>query len=1285
MIKFIVGKADKNISAAVRGELISALESIADEQKIIFIVPDQFEYETEKAVYRILDENGQLHRFFKINITTFTRLCREILEKCGEYRPFADDTVKNIIMHKTLSENKSGLDALNRVASRPGFCGRMVKTVSALKTSGITARDLELSLNALAAVNKELSPDKPIMKKLHETSTLYTIYEKLLDKYVDKLDITSMAADCIEKEACDTFENASVFVDCFNDFTQSQLHFLECVMLRAENVTFGFTAQLGNDCDVFRTANGHIDRLNMFAKKEGLDIEPPVTEGIKSRFEDNSPLAGLSKHLFQDTKGGGLGENFELVTARGVYEELDYAAAKIKELTIDKGMRYNEIAVLCTDVDTYGTYVENVFKKYDIPMFLDTPEPILYQPLINFVNSILNALEDYSVETVLSCVKTQFFSKPWTGPDKNDNKTDESDEEFEKAIEEEEEEAVKKQKYSVLSDKDVDGFEKYVYEWDLKTSHLKKEFSFSASKDEKEKDYDRQTAEMVRQVVAVPLWELRKELIGSGQTVNGAELTEKLYDFLINKVKVRRAIYRRCKDEQGIVDDKKTAFYQRLWDTLIEILNKLHDELSDTNLSFAEYGDLFREICASTKLADPPQFIDCVLVGDIDRTRADNIKAAFIVGASYEAFPTPASEAGIFSQYEIELIYDKLVHIKGNADVSPYIEMLSDIGKNSRREYCLKSVKEQQYLSLYRAYRAITLPTEYLCISCPKHDASGGIQVCSDVFNEITSTFENVDVIEAEKFKNDFYCRTPKAAKMRYAMGLNEQSAENAVLRDVIEIEDKEFVKTLDAIREAREEKKYDSNDPDSDFSGKHTIKPETAKLLFPRSTGATAIEKLCKCKFEYFCEFGLSISERNKRNFTVAKRGEAMHHIFDRIFKKYSGDMDAFFNLKRSELLALSKEYLTEYREKETNNDNNDDKRTEYLFNNIANSAADVLITIQTELFPRRYRPKFLEVDMKTKSKVGENKLVDNEQKTATTLPEPELYSDKAEKPTSEPKDTKPADDAPYLMTAPLSIELDDGTKFTVRGIIDRVDMFNEGETDDGKQIEYIRVVDYKRSAHTFDLNMAENGINIQMLLYLFALQNANKDNPTLELRPGGVNYIPSLNVGASDKQVSPYQLLAMSYHESGLFIADEVTQKDLDAYLDLVSQKLESDTSLDPKKREKIVRSFAPNEKNNLAEAGLFNDLRENVMKKIKENLNDIFEGSIHAIPVSYYETIIDTDGAAKKSTSKPKCACDYCRFKDICQNAGKNVNKLYNTEWENKYISRVEGKEEEADGEK
>lgn len=1220
MVKFIIAKANFDISASVRGELVSLLESGAEKRRIVYIVPEQFEYETEKAIYGLLDGKRLLSRFNEVKITTFSALSGEILEKSGETRLPADDIVKSIVMHKTVVDNKTVLSALGKIASRSGFCEKMVQTVSMFKTAGVTARDLEESLPGFELDGMSNSP---AVRKLAEVSMLYGQYEQLISDYIDRLDVTGRAADIIAEDGFTDYDGASVFVDCFNDFTSDQLLFLRRVIGKAENVTFGFAADPNSAREVFGTPNEQINRLKRQAEEEGCEIRF-VTDGLTDRT-NGGPLSELSERLFTSGKSAvKLGDSVELVSAPSVYEELDYVAARIRRLVSEKGMRYREIAVLCADAGAYGRYVESAFAKYDIPVFTDVPEPILYQPLINAVIAALNALRDFSVDAALACVKTGFFSKP----DKE------------------------KGERVGLSAKDIDVFESYVYEWALEATHLKKPFTFKNNR--LETDPDTEQAEEIRAGVVQPILDLRKKLPKGSGTIDGAELTELLYGFLTDDIGVQRAIFSRCMNEDGsALSADMVALHQRLWNSLIGILDALHKELDGVPTTLDDYCRLFRDICAGTTLAKPPQFVDSVLVGDIDRTRADNIRAAFIVGATYEGFPTPAPQSGIFSQYETELLRDNITRFG---------------------EKCLKSVKEQYRLSLYRAYKAVSLPSEFLCVSCPECDVSGeGVQR-SDVINGILGTFSDARVIRTPEFGNKFYCRTEKAAKTRYALGLNYGGRENAVLKKALEKNGcADFTEKLDEIRSARAVKKAEDG---GDFSGRHRISAKTARRLMPDYVGATAVEKLTACKFDYFCRYGLGIAEKSQRSFNNAKRGDAIHFVLEHVLREYGGDPDSFFRLTRAELYSLSRKYLGEYCRLETANEFSDDRRAEFLFNNIANSAADVLITVQAEFFARRYRPKFFELDIADES--GKKYVADNESSHAADIPPAELFSEKAGVAPDKPK--APSESGRYLMTKPLVIRLDNGIEVTVIGRIDRVDMFTVEDENGGRDKAYVRVVDYKSSVREFDLNNTLHGSNLQMLLYLFALYDANKDNPTVRLCPGGVSYAPSRNTGAVEEELSPYRMLAMNYHPNELLINDEITRGDLDGYLDFVLKKISSEGELDEKTAETIKKAFLPNALNQ-ADAESFERLRSDLLAAVGGCFSALFGGDVSALPLICTETHCDING---KTSSKRKDPCEYCRFGAVCGNAGANAVRVekaraYGTKtvpkWDNPYIKEEE----------
>ena len=73
------------------------------------------------------------------------------------------------------------------------------------------------------------------------------------------------------------------------------------------------------------------------------------------------------------------------------------------------------------------------------------------------------------------------------------------------------------------------------------------------------------------------------------------------------------------------------------------------------------------------------------------------------------------------------------------------------------------------------------------------------------------------------------------------------------------------------------------------------------------------------------------------------------------------------------------------------------------------------------------------------------------------------------------------------------------------ISGFVDRVD----GWVKDGRL--YLRVVDYKTGRKSFDLTEVWNGLGLQMLLYLFTLEEKGGTHFGAETVPAGVLYLPA------------------------------------------------------------------------------------------------------------------------------------------------------------------------------
>ena len=511
VVKIIANSAEFDVSGAVRQDIYELLTNDDNEKNVVFIVPDQFEFETEKIVYRDLVEQNLLTRYNEIHIETFSSLSEKILANVGEKRLPADDTIKNILMHKAVRDQKSALTALSRQAEKAGFCKKMLTTVSMLNAAGFSASKLdEDSIRENLDQNSALKDHLPFVEKLFDVSKIQTSYEGLMSRYIDRADAVGKAADFVASEKNNLFENTDVFVDCFNDFTSNQLYFLLKLTEKAKNITLGFNIILDDNSrdNLFFSLRNQIDKIISYARENEIDI---VQESnIPRRIPENSPLSELSAKIFGNEKSSvSLGEACELVHAADVYDEIDYTAAKIKELCLDKGYLYRDIAVLCAD-SSYAKLIKRAFDRYEIPYFIDIPESILYQPLVNFFLALINVLRDFSVDNILSLIKTNFMSKE----EKDTEKSNDS---------------VLILKKEAFSQKDIDDFETYIFEWNLQAKHLKKPFSY-----EDPKSLTQQNAEMVRAAVVGPILGLKNAL----KKKDGSEITHLIYNFLVNEVDI---------------------------------------------------------------------------------------------------------------------------------------------------------------------------------------------------------------------------------------------------------------------------------------------------------------------------------------------------------------------------------------------------------------------------------------------------------------------------------------------------------------------------------------------------------------------------------------------------------------------------------------------------------------------------------------------------------------------------------------------------------------------------
>lgn len=610
MPDLITGKACTDVT----GELYDrVMESIRNDEKAIVIVPDQFVFETEKALFRRCAAKDLTTSFPNISVCTIARISDEIVSTYQKGKPPADEITKNVIMYQAIHNRGVQLSSLGRLAKKQGFAAQMVKTVSLLKTEGIDCARFREFLDS----DEAKAQPAALLKKMSDISALYTEYDQMLSsKYTDKLDVTMLAADLAVRHGY--FSDKNVFVDGFNSFSGSQLRLMKAISERSKNSCFAFVADKNDDRDIFSTVLTEIDRIS--------------ENGLPESSDDNSrgmseELKLVSELLWNGSESDDRNISaLRVIKADDIYAEMEFIAAEIRRLVSSEGLRYNQIAVLSTDPAEYRTPAESSFTKYDIPMFCDIPESILNAPLTNLVLSLLKLIDDPSAENFLSYIRNSYLHVC-----------------CEKEVEKDGAKKLKKYDRGLYIN-EIDSFDNYIMRWCITGQKLEKEFATEGMGESDQKLAER--AEKVRKMAVVPVLELRNRITAAinEKTCTAAWLSKEICTFLFNEAGI----------EHAVLDSDKNA--STLWDILVQIFEAICTGIGDNKLTPGEYYTLFRDICSQTSLALPPQLVDSVILGDTGRTRADGIKAVFIAGANYGKFPDPSDSFGLFSEYEAEIL-----------------------------------------------------------------------------------------------------------------------------------------------------------------------------------------------------------------------------------------------------------------------------------------------------------------------------------------------------------------------------------------------------------------------------------------------------------------------------------------------------------------------------------------------------------------------------------------------------------------------------------------------------
>lgn len=248
------------------------------------------------------------------------------------------------------------------------------------------------------------------------------------------------------------------------------------------------------------------------------------------------------------------------------------------------------------------------------------------------------------------------------------------------------------------------------------------------------------------------------------------------------------------------------------------------------------------------------------------------------------------------------------------------------------------------------------------------------------------------------------------------------------------------------------------ADDIERDLWGKkaqHKLSHDTAKELFLKnglSISATAAETFFGCPFGYFCKYGMGVKSTRKVTMASANIGLIAHKCFEKIAPLFKECPD----MTKEEIAAEVSRCTDEYIEDSMGGDYGKNAAFRASVEAVKDQIVLAVMNIQKELENPDIKPLFYEYRL--------------------------------------------TEDGRRLS---LKSDVEDLDYINLYGIVDRVD---EITTKDGKR--YVRVVDYKTGNKVFNYESIYHGLDLQMLLYLYAiLESAGEAVKGSD--PAGVIYV--------------------------------------------------------------------------------------------------------------------------------------------------------------------------------
>lgn len=814
-LRFIYGRAGSGKSQFCI-ENINKRVNEGGVKPLIFIVPEQFSFQSEKNILNVIGEKAAL----RVRVLSFKRLAYKVFNEVGGVtRRHLNSAGRNMLIYHIMDKYKDELKAFSASARKQGFVDTVAKSISEFKKYEITP---EILINALDKIdNSELK------NKLYDLSLIYKEFDNLVQKnYIDPDDDLTVLKEKIDYTKI--FDGAEVWIDEFSSFTPQQYSIIEKLMKKCSkiNITLCMDGEKKfTGADIFSITEGTENKILKMASENNIKLEKPVFLNKKPlcRFKENKELAFLEDNLyafpyeiFKEKTN-----QIKIYNSANNFSEIESVAREIISLCRDKDYRFNDIAVVTGNLDSYEKTISVIFKEYGIPYFMDQKRSIEDNNLVVLVNSIMEVfIRNWSYEAVFRYLKSGF---------------------------------------SNIEAEDIDLIENYVLaagirgrkKWLGEDSWDYNVFNEGASPDDKEK---LNRVNDIRKKVVLPFKNFREKIIRKN---TAGEICSALFEFL-NEINAPEKVEKLIDEFKEEGKQVFAGVYSQIWNVIMELMDQIVEVMGNEKVSLENFSKILLMGFKEHEMGLIPSSLDQVIVGSVNRLKSHAIKNLFIVGVNDGVFPSGAIEEGILTDNDRGMLLENGVELA-------------------------KDTKTRAFEEQFLVYTALTNCSHNLILSYPMADIEGKSLRPSIIINRLKTLFPSIVIesdIAADKGDDeDIKLISSQIPTFNEMIAVFRKSIDDdyksELWRDVYRFYSKneKWSKTSENILSGM----FYTNQVDS-------ISREKAEELYGANPkmSVSRFEKYIACPFAYYVQYGLKLKERKLFNLTAPDIGSFMHKIID-------------------------------------------------------------------------------------------------------------------------------------------------------------------------------------------------------------------------------------------------------------------------------------------------------------------------------------------------------------------------------------------------------------------